>query len=68
MPRTVVESGTVWRYRERRGLPYLDKYNEYEAKMARLSNDTRARRVVSFGETDNNVRWQDLVPAFIPSS
>jgi len=68
LPRTVVESGTVWRYRERRGLPYLDKYNEYEAKLARLSNDTRARRVVSFGETDNNVRWQDLVPAFIPSS
>lgn len=68
LPRRVVEAGTVWRYRERRGLPYLDKYNEYEALVARLSNDTRTRRVVSFGETDNNVRWQDLVPAFIPPS
>lgn len=66
LPRRVVESGTVWRYRERRGLPYLDKYNEYEALVARLSNDKRSRRVVSFGETDNTVRWQDLVPAFIP--
>ena len=68
LPRRVVEAGTVWRYRERRGLPYLDKYNEYEALVARLSNDTRTRRVVSFGEADNNVRWQDLVPAFIPPS
>lgn len=68
MPREVVECGAVWRYRERRGLPYMDKYTEYEAKMARLSNDVRGRRVVSFGEPDTSVRWQDLVPAFIPPS
>ena len=67
-PRRVVESGTVWRYRERRGLPYLDKYNESEALLARLSNDSGARRVVSFGEADNTVRWQDQMPAFIPAS
>ena len=67
-PRRVVEAGTVWRYRERRGLPYLDKYNEYEALLARLSNDSRSRRTVSFGEPDNTVRWQDQIPAFIPAS
>ena len=68
MPREVVEAGAVWRYRERRGLPYMDKYTEYEAKLSRLSNDVRGRRVVSFGEPDTSVRWQDLVPAFIPPS
>ncbi len=67
LPRRVVETGTVWRYRERKGLPYVDKYNEYEALIARLSNDSRARRVVSLGDKPN-VRWQDLVPAVIPSS
>jgi len=68
LPRSVVESGAVWRFRERRGLPYIDKYNEYEALVARLSNDNRARRVVSFGEPDRTVRWQDQVPSHIPSS
>ena len=67
LPRRVVEAGTVWRWRERKGLPYLDKYNEYEALIARLSNDKRARRVVAMGERPT-VRWQDLVPAVIPSS
>lgn len=68
LPRRTVESGCVWRFRERRGLPYADKYNEYEAQIARLSNDTRGRRVVNMGGTTTDVRWQDLVPSFIPAS
>ena len=68
MPRRLVEVGTVWRFRERRGLPYEDKYAEYEALIARLSNDSRSRRKINFGEPDKDVRWQDLIPAFIPSS
>lgn len=67
LPRRAVEAGTVWRYRERRGLPYQDKYNEYEILLARLSNDTRGRRVVNFGGVDS-VRWQDNIPAFIPAT
>lgn len=67
-PRRVVESGTVWRFRERRGLPYLDRYNEYEALIARLSNDSRQRKVVNMGGIDRDVRWQDLVPSWIPNS
>lgn len=67
LPRRVVESGTVWRYRERRGLPYQDKYMEYEALMSRLINDRRGRRTINMGDKPN-VRWQDLVPAFIPNS
>jgi len=66
-PRRVVEVGAVWRWRERQGLPYQDKFSEYETLIARLSNDTRARRVVNMGEKQH-VRWQDLVPSFIPPS
>lgn len=68
LPRRLVESGTVWRYRERKGMPYLDKYNEYEALIARLSNDRRARRAIDMGGHESTIRWQDLVPAEIPPS
>jgi len=68
LPRRLVEAGTVWRYRERRGLPYMDKFNEYEILMQRMANDRRTRRAINFGAPDKEPRWQDLVPAFIPSS
>lgn len=68
LPRRLVESGVVWRWRERKGLPYQDKYMEYESLLARLSNDTRGRRRIDMGEPDRSVRWQDMVPTFIPDS
>lgn len=67
MPRRVVEAGTVWRYRERRGLPYDDKAMEYETLLSRLINDTRGYRTISMGDKAH-VKWQDLVPSYIPSS
>lgn len=67
LPRRIVEVGTVWRWRERRGLPYRDKYMEYETLIARLSNDSRSRRKVSFGPR-NTIRWQDNIPSVIPTS
>lgn len=67
LPRRLVESGTVWRFRERRGLPYQDKYNEYEALIARTINDTRGMRVISMAEKPS-VDWRDLVPSYIPDS
>lgn len=67
LPRRIVEAGTVWRFRERRGLPYLDKYNECEALLARLINDRRGMRRINMGD-NAPVRWQNLVPASIPSS
>ena len=66
LPRRLVETGTVWRFRQDKGLPYEDKRMEYEALMARMSNDRRSRRIIS--DNQSNVRWQDLIPAFIPSS
>lgn len=67
MPRRMVETGAVWRWRERQGLPYQDKYAEYETLIARFSNDSRNRRSVNMGGK-KAVRWQDLVPAYIPDS
>lgn len=67
MPRRVVEVGTVWRWRERKGLPFDAKYSEYEALLSRLANDSRLRRKINFGDR-KLVRWQDRVPAFIPAS
>jgi len=68
LPRRLVESGTVWRFRERRGLPYEDKFAEYEMLMNRALIDSRNLRTIQFGEPDRSVKWQDLVPAFIPDS
>lgn len=65
LPRRVVEAGTVWRWRERQGLPYRDKMMEYEALISRLSNDSRNRRVINMGPREA-IRWQDAIPAFIP--
>lgn len=67
LPRRVVETGTVWRFRRDKGLPYVDIQAEYEALLARMANDRRSRRIISDNDGDA-VRWQDLVPAFIPSS
>ena len=67
IPRRVVEAGIVWRWRERKGLPFDAKYAEYEMLLNRLINDTRGRRVVNMGERQF-VRWQDRLPAFIPAS
>lgn len=68
LPREVVEAGTIWRFRKDAGLPFQDDYSEYEAKIARLSNVKRQRKEISFGEPDRTVRWQDLIPAYIPDS
>jgi len=65
LPDRLVEVGTIWRWRERKGLPYQDKYNEFLALLGRYLNDIRGRRSVSF-KTRRPQRWQDRVPAWIP--
>lgn len=67
LPNRLVETGIIWRWRERKGLPFQDKYSEYEVMLSRLINDSRGRRVISLGNK-KLVRWQDRVPAFIPDS
>ena len=67
-PRRVIETGIVWRWRERKGLPFAAKYSEYQGLIADLSNQTRMRRAINMGERKTDVKWQDLIPAFIPDS
>lgn len=67
LPERLVETGTVWRWRERKGLPFQDKYTEFNVLLARYLNDVRGIRSVSF-KSKRPVRWQDRVPAFIPTA
>lgn len=69
LPRRIVEAGIVWRWRERKGLPYIDKYNDYEAQLARLSNDRRSRQTIDFTGGGGTRSALDVpVPDFIPAS
>lgn len=67
LPDRLVETGVIWRWRERKGLPFADKYMEHEALLARVSNDAKGRRTISFGAT-RAIRWQDRVPAYVPDA
>ncbi len=68
LPRRLVEAGIVWRFRERKGLPAADRHADYEAQLARLSNDSRTRRKIGFGVTAARAPWDVPVPDFIPAS
>lgn len=65
LPERLVEAGIIWRWRERKGLPFADKYNEFSVLLARHLNDQRGLRRVSF-QTRKPVKWTERVPAFIP--
>lgn len=67
-PRRLVEAGIVYRWRDRKGLPYQDKYLEYEAQLARLSNDTKVRRIISLNGHEPLKPWNIPVPNYIPES
>jgi hypothetical protein len=67
LPDRLLETGTIWRWRERKGLPFEDKYAEFNLLLGRYLNDIRGRRVTSF-KRGKPQRWQDRIPAFIPPS
>jgi len=66
--RRAVEAGIVYRWRERKGLDYMPALTNYEALMARLSNDARSRRVVEYGTRKVRSAFNIPVPDFIPAS
>lgn len=68
LPRDLVEMGTVWRFRRKKGLPYADRMNEYEAKLARRANDARVIRSVNMTGGQRLSPFQVPVPDFIPPS
>ena len=63
-----VVKDTVYRWRERKGLPYQDKYLEYEAQLARFSNDMKVRRIISLNGHEPLKPWNIPVPNYIPES
>lgn len=65
LPPRLLEVGTIWRWRERKGLPFQDKYTEFNMLLGRYLNDIRGRRSVIF-TSRRPVRWQDRIPAYIP--
>jgi len=68
LPRRLIELGVVWRFRQRKGLGYQDKYAEYEIRLTRAANDYRKSRSISFGGSDGSHPMRVPVPDFIPSS
>lgn len=68
LPRELVESGIVWRFRQRKALDYADVQMRYETLMARYGNDSRTLRKVHFGSVPMRSPWDIPVPDFIPSA
>lgn len=68
LPKEVVRLGCVWRFKRRKGFPYQDVMNEYEAKLARLANESRGRRTIGFGVPEPGLPMRVPVPDVIPAS
>lgn len=69
LPRRLIELGVVWRFRRRKGLPYVDRYNEYELVIGRQANDKKGIRTISFGGVSDDAKPMRVpVPDFIPSA
>lgn len=68
LPRRVVEAGMIARYRERLGMDWQTHAIKYEAELSRLENDSRNRRVISFGGHRSFKPMRVPVPDYIPQS
>lgn len=67
LPKRLVKMGVVWRFRRRKGLPFQDRLNEYEAVLARSANDARAIRSIDMtGEARPSSPFDIPVPDYIP--
>lgn len=49
LPGILIEMGTTWRWRRKRGLEFSSYQGEYEMELSRRSNDDRNIRVIHFG-------------------
>lgn len=67
LPKDLVQMGVEWRFRRRKGLPFVDRLNEYEANLARLANDARGiRKVDMTGASRMRSPFDIPVPDYIP--
>ncbi|HPG23167.1 MAG TPA: hypothetical protein PLH75_10300 [Amaricoccus sp.] len=65
LPRRLVEAGAIWRFRERKGLPFADKQTEYETLMVRYGRDSRTLRTTTYGDTGPYWPFNQPVPNVI---
>lgn len=50
LPSRLIELGTIWRWRRKRGLEFQSYQGEFEIELSRYANDDRSIRKISFGE------------------
>lgn len=68
-PRRLLETGIVWRFRERKGLPFDGKLAEYEGLLARMANQSRGYAAIIFGGEKRRASPFDIpVPSYIPEA
>lgn len=69
LPKRLIKEGTIWRFRRRKGLPYADRMNEYEAVLTRMRNDARLIRSVNMsGDREMRNPFDIPIPSYIPPS
>lgn len=68
VPRRLLETGIVYRFRQRRGLNYEDKFLEYERVMARYAQSVRGIKRIEYGASQPRSPWDIPVPDTIPST
>lgn len=68
IPRRILETGIVYRFRERKGLDYGAKMTEYDILLTRFANEQRPTRKVNMGGTEPRNPWDIPVPDFIPGA
>lgn len=69
LPWRLLTSGIVWRFRERKGLPFDGKLAEYEAILARFTNQSRGRDAIIFGgQRKRDWPFDVPVPSYIPEA
>jgi len=66
LPRRLIETGAVARFRERKGLEYASKAAEFEALLVRVTNDARGRREITFGQRPVRGPFDIPIPDYIP--
>lgn len=54
LPIRLIELGSVWRWRRKRGLEFSSYQGEFEIELTRASNDDRSIRKIRFGQSPNN--------------
>jgi hypothetical protein len=68
LPDELIRPGCVWRFKKRKGFPYQDIMNEYEAKLARLANESRGKRTICFSDKEPGLPMRVPVPDVIPTA